>query len=129
MKKPTTRAQNSQNDEGSCAKQSERVNRENQATPLDGEWTPFNHEHPNLKPGLYWAVGMKQRDLYDSGQGITPFQIMIEVFSDVHEMKILPAATVPYSIFDNCLPHIAYVQPLIYPRNPYTQSVHQEEFA
>lgn len=110
MNKPTIKSQNVQN-------------------PLEGEWTPFNHEHPDLKPGLYWAVGMKQRDLYDSGQGITPFQIMIEIFSDVHEIKILPAATVPYRIFENCLPHIRYVQPLMYPRNPYTQKVIHEEYA
>ena len=127
MKKPTINAQKNQNHLNQETKTPNASHRVNVTITLSGDWTVFDHENPNLKPGLYWAVGLKPRSLYNSGQGITPFQIMIELFESEHDLKILPAASVSYEVFNNCLPHINYVQPLQLPKNPYNQTQPQTE--
>lgn len=97
--------------------------------PLQGDWIHFNHENPELDPGLYWAVGMRPVIHPDQEQGLSVFQIIIEVFNASEEIRLLPAATVPFHLFAECLPHIELVQKLSYPHNPYTQITTEQEFA
>jgi hypothetical protein len=98
------------------------------ALPLKGDWLPFNQENPGLKPGIYWAIGYRKDERLGS-PGLHPFQILIEVMSDRHELKLMPTASITWLVFQDCLPRISHVQQVFAPENPYTGTQVNEEFA
>lgn len=128
MKKPTIIAQNIQKQRGTHMPIKQRSHRAIDDLPLKGDWIPFNHENPDLEPGIYWAIGYQQDDRFGM-PGLHPFQIIIEILSDIHVQRVLPGASVSWLLFWDYLPHISHVQPVYSPENPYAGTQVREEFA